>query len=255
MKRYNVFVAAFLCASALATAAAGAKTLVYCSEGSPENFTPAINTTGTSFDAARPVYNQLTEFERGTTNVVPGLAESWDGLRRTARRSPSICARASSSIPASTASSRRATSTPTTCSSRSSGSGRPDNPYAKVSGGNYDYFNDMDMPKLLEVDREDRRLHRDDEAQRAERADPRQSGDGFRHHRLGRIRRVPARRRARPSSSTRCRSAPARSQFVDYQKDAVIRYKAFDAYWGGKAQVRRSRLRHHARSRPRATPS
>ena len=40
MKRYNVFVAAFLCASALATAAAGAKTLVYCSEGSPENFYP-----------------------------------------------------------------------------------------------------------------------------------------------------------------------------------------------------------------------
>ena len=34
-----------------------AKTLVYCSEGSPENFTPAINTTGTSFDAARPVYD------------------------------------------------------------------------------------------------------------------------------------------------------------------------------------------------------
>ena len=33
---------------------ASAKTLVYCSEGSPENFTPAINTTGTSFDAARP---------------------------------------------------------------------------------------------------------------------------------------------------------------------------------------------------------
>ena len=27
--------------------AAGARTLVYCSEGSPENFTPAINTTGT----------------------------------------------------------------------------------------------------------------------------------------------------------------------------------------------------------------
>src|SRR5208337_901204 len=55
-----------------------AKTLVYCSEGSPENFTPAINTTGTSFDAARPVYNRLTEFKRGTTEVVPGLAESWD---------------------------------------------------------------------------------------------------------------------------------------------------------------------------------
>src|SRR6476661_10372909 len=63
--------------SALLIAPAGAKTLVYCSEGSPENFTPAINSTGTSFDAARPVYNKLVEFERGTTKVGPALAESW----------------------------------------------------------------------------------------------------------------------------------------------------------------------------------
>ncbi len=56
------------------SAALQAKTLVYCSEGSPENFSPALNTTGTSFDAARPVYNKLTEFERGSTKVVPGLA-------------------------------------------------------------------------------------------------------------------------------------------------------------------------------------
>src|SRR3954465_14751648 len=63
---------------------AEAKTLVYCSEGSPENFNPQINTTGTSFDAARPIYNQLVEFERGSTTVVPGVAERWgvsdDGL-------------------------------------------------------------------------------------------------------------------------------------------------------------------------------
>ena len=62
----------------LGAGVASAKTLVYCSEGSPENFTPPINTTGTSFDAARPVYNQLVEFERGTTKVIPGLAESWE---------------------------------------------------------------------------------------------------------------------------------------------------------------------------------
>src|SRR5271157_4120788 len=67
-----------LAALLVGAGAASAKTLVYCSEGSPENFTPAINTTGTSFDAARPVYNRLTEFKRGTTEVVPGLAESWD---------------------------------------------------------------------------------------------------------------------------------------------------------------------------------
>src|SRR5260370_31132492 len=70
----GVVLAALLAGAGLASA----KTLVYCSEGSPENFTPAINTTGTSFDAARPVYNRLTEFKRGTTDLVPGLAESWD---------------------------------------------------------------------------------------------------------------------------------------------------------------------------------
>ena len=62
----------------LGATAASAKTLVYCSEGSPENFTPAINTTGTSFDAARPVYDKLVAFKRGTTEVEPSLAESWD---------------------------------------------------------------------------------------------------------------------------------------------------------------------------------
>ncbi len=82
-----------LAALLLGSSHASAKTLVYCSEGSPENFQPAINTTGTSFDAARPIYNRLTEFKRGTTEVTPGLAEA--GTSPTAARpSPSICARA-----------------------------------------------------------------------------------------------------------------------------------------------------------------
>lgn len=55
------------------------KTLIYCSEGSPAGFDPAQFTAGTDFDAAAyPLYNGLVQFERGATNVVPGLAESWD---------------------------------------------------------------------------------------------------------------------------------------------------------------------------------
>ena len=55
--RFNkTLVAALLASSMLAAGAAQAKSLVYCSEGSPENFSPSMNTTGTSFDAARPVY-------------------------------------------------------------------------------------------------------------------------------------------------------------------------------------------------------
>ena len=68
--------------------------LVYCSEGSPENFAPSINTTGTSFDAARPVYNRLVQFKPGTTEVAPALAESWtvseDGKTFAAQRADAI---------------------------------------------------------------------------------------------------------------------------------------------------------------------
>src|SRR5881628_3802282 len=53
-------------------------TLVYCSEGSPEGFQPQFFSTGTTFDAASvPMFNRLVQFEIGTTNIVPGLAESW----------------------------------------------------------------------------------------------------------------------------------------------------------------------------------
>ena len=55
-----------------------AKTLIYCSEASPSGFNPATINSTTSTDTMRPVFNRLIEFERGTTNVVPGLAESWD---------------------------------------------------------------------------------------------------------------------------------------------------------------------------------
>ena len=67
-------------AACLALAAgAQAKTLVYCSEGSPEGFNPALYTSGTTFDASsRQLFNRLVEFERGTTKIVPALAESWD---------------------------------------------------------------------------------------------------------------------------------------------------------------------------------
>ena len=56
-----------------------AKTCVYCSEGSPEGFNPALYTAGTTFDAcSRTLFDKLVHFERGTTNIIPGLAESWD---------------------------------------------------------------------------------------------------------------------------------------------------------------------------------
>ena len=71
--------AAFSIAALCAMPAHAAGTVVYCSEGSPEGFQPQFFTTGTTFDAASvPMFNRLVEFELGTTNVIPGLAEKWD---------------------------------------------------------------------------------------------------------------------------------------------------------------------------------
>ncbi|MBX3621080.1 MAG: ABC transporter substrate-binding protein [Rhizobacter sp.] len=66
-------------------AAQAASTLIYCSEASPEGFDPGRYTAGTTFDAsAQPLFNRLVEFERGGTRIVPALAEKWtvsaDGL-------------------------------------------------------------------------------------------------------------------------------------------------------------------------------
>src|SRR4029077_2351427 len=70
------------------TVSAEAKTLVFCSEASPEGFNPQLFTSGTTFDASsKPVYNRLVEFERDGTKTVPTLAESFtvsdDGLTYT----------------------------------------------------------------------------------------------------------------------------------------------------------------------------
>jgi len=79
-----------LAASLLACmpAAHAASTLVYCSEASPAGFDPSQYTSGTDFDAsAETLFNRLTQFKRGGTEVEPGLATRWevsnDGLTYT----------------------------------------------------------------------------------------------------------------------------------------------------------------------------
>ena len=50
--------------------AKAAKTLIYCSEGSPAGFDPAQYTAGTDFDAsAYPIFNGIVQFKRGETEI------------------------------------------------------------------------------------------------------------------------------------------------------------------------------------------
>ena len=132
----------------LFAAGAHAKTLIFCSEGSPEGFTPSLYTAGTTFDASsRQIYNRLAEFELGTTKIIPGLAERWevsgDGLNYTFHL-------------------RRGVKFQTTKNFTPSRDFNADDvifsfmrqldkshPYHAVSGGAYEYFNGMSMPDLI----------------------------------------------------------------------------------------------------------
>ena len=79
--RKNAVIQALLAAGLIASTplASAAGNLVFCSEGSPAGFDPGLYTTGTDFDAAaETVFNRLSQFERGGTKVIPGLAEKWD---------------------------------------------------------------------------------------------------------------------------------------------------------------------------------
>ncbi|SET09172.1 dipeptide ABC transporter periplasmic-binding protein DppA [Thorsellia anophelis] len=125
-----------------------ANTLVYCSEASPEGFNPQLYTSGTTYDASSvPMYNRLIEFKLGTTEIEPGLAESWevseDGLVYTFKLRQGVKFHETDDF------------TPTRDFNaddvvfsfmRQKDSAHP---YHKVSGGTYEYFQGMGMGDLI----------------------------------------------------------------------------------------------------------
>ncbi|WP_246708137.1 ABC transporter substrate-binding protein [Bartonella sp. HY038] len=82
IKLKRLFSSALLATATLCTSnlgAAEAKTLVYCSEASPDGFDAARNFSGPSYDAsAWNIFDKLINVEIGTTNTKPGLATSWE---------------------------------------------------------------------------------------------------------------------------------------------------------------------------------
>jgi dipeptide transport system substrate-binding protein len=215
--------------------AASAKTLVYCSEGSPENFTSALNTTGTSFDTQRPMFDKLTMFERGTTHVIPGLAERWDispdGKTYTfhLRTGVKFHSGVNGFKPT-----RDFDADDVIWSFERQW--KPDHPYAKVSGGKYDYFNDMGLAKLLKLI-----TKVDDHTVRFELNAPDSTMLANLAMDFGAIQSAEyADFLAKQNRKEQFDQFPVGTgpfQFVMYQKDAVIRYKANKAYWGEKALV------------------
>jgi dipeptide transport system substrate-binding protein len=217
------------------SAAAEAKTLVYCSEGSPEGFDPAPYTAGTTFDAsARPVYNRLVEFERGTTSVIPGLAESWevsdDGLEYTFKLRQGVKFHTTDFF------------TPTRDFNADdvvfsfTRQQKQDDPWYGYAGGSWEYFTSMSMPDLLkEIVKVDDYtvkfvLNRPEAPMVANLAMAFASIMSKEY----------ADKLASDNKMEDLNQMPVGTgpfKFVAYQKDAVIRFQAHPDYWDGKQPI------------------
>ncbi len=235
MSKQLVGLAAGLVAAALLAGTANAKTLVFCSEGSPEGFDPALYTAGTTFDASsRQIFNKLVEFDRGTTKIVPALAESWsvsdDGKEYTFKLRKGV----------------KFHSTDFFTPSRDFNADdvvfsferqlKKDHPLHDYAGGAWEYFNGMDMPALLKdiakVDDHTVKfvLNRPEAPMIANLAMDFASIQSKEY----------ADKLAADDKAANLNQQPVGTgpfKFVTYQKDAVIRYKAHEGYWAGKAMI------------------
>lgn len=227
--------AALAVTTCLAWSAVEAKTLVYCAEGSPEGFNPAFYTAGTTFDASsKPVFNRLVEFERGTTNVIPGLAESWevsdDGLEYVFHLRKGVKFHSSDKF------------TPTRDFNADdvlftfNRQWKKDDPWHTVSGGTFEYFDGMSMPDLLkEIVKVDDNtvkfvLNRPEAPMIANLAMDFASIFSAEYAEKMKAAGTPEVIDLEPIGT-------GPFEFVAYQKDAVIRYEAFADYWDGKQPI------------------
>lgn len=221
---------------AYAGLASAAKTLVFCSEGSPEGFNPQFYTTAITMDAsAVPMYNRLVEFETGTTNIVPALAESWnvsaDGLTYTFKLRKGVKFHGNAKFrPARDFNADDVLFTWYRMAD-------PNHPFAKVTPGQtYAYFEDMGMAKIV-----DKLEKVDDYTVRFKLKHPEAPFLANLAMDFASILSAEYADKMKaagtPEVIDREAIGTGAFQFVSYQKDAVIRYKAFDQYWGGRPKI------------------
>lgn len=225
---------ALTAAALIATSGASAKTLVYCSEGSPENFYPGINTTGTSFDVSEQIYDGLVGFERGGTSVVPALAEKWmvskDGLEYVFQLRKGVKWHSNKNFQ------------PTRDFNADDvifmieRQWKESHPYFKVTSPNHSYFGDMGMPKLLKsVDKVDDYtvkivLNRPEAPFLADLA-MQWAGVQSKEYADAML------KAGTPEKIDQEPIGTGPFALVQYQKDAIIRFKAHPTYWAGKAKI------------------
>ena len=220
--------------ASLVSSAADAKTLVFCSEGSPEALNPQLVTTTTGMNAARPMFNMLVEFTPGTSRIVPSLAETWtisdDGTRYEFKLRAGVKFHANRIFKP-----KREMNADDVVFSLLR-QWKEDHPYHRVSGTGFDYFKDMGMPDLLKsVVKVDERTIRID-LTRAEAPFLANMAMAF-NAILSAEYADQLLRAGTPDVFDREPIGTGPFVYVAYQKDVAVRYRSFPDYWGGKVAI------------------
>ena len=235
MKNIRTLLATTVLATMLATTVQ-AKTLVYCSEGSPEGFDPGLYTAGTTFDASsRTVYNRLVEFKHGSTEIEPGLAESWtsseDGTEYTFKLRPGVKFQTTDFFTPS----RDFNADDVVFSfDRQLNADNPWNKY--VEGGAYEYADGMGFPDLIKSVEKVDDLTVKFTLTRPEAPFMADLAMDF----ASILSKEYADKLEADGNMAQMNQMPLGTgpfAFVAYQPDAVIRYKANDSYWHGKEAI------------------
>ena len=214
---------------------AHAKTLVYCSEGSPEGFTPAHFTAGTTFDAsARQVFDKLVHFERGTTKIIPGLAYHWevtpDGKTYTFLLREGVEFHTTRFFKPS----RPFNADDVLFSFKRQKD--KNHPYHKVSGASYEYFEAMGMSDLIKsIEKKDDytvvfHLTKPEAPFIANLGMPFASIHSAEYA-------DQMMKKGKPEQFDQKPIGTGPFVFVSYQKDSMIRFKAHPNYWQGRAAI------------------
>lgn len=217
-----------------AAPAHAAKTLVFCSEGNPDNLSPPLARTNTSFDVLNPVFDNLVRFDIATRSIVPSLAESWtisdDGLVYTFKLRPGVVFHTTDHF----SPSRALTAQDVLFSFDRQW--RADHPFHKVGGKTYDYFNDLSMPTLLKsIEAVDDLTVRFTltRPQAPFLADLSMAFTAITSAEYG----EQMLKAGTPEQFDQLPVGTGPFQMVAYRKDTSVRFRAFEGYWGGRAPL------------------
>lgn len=124
------------------------KTFIYCSEASPKTFNPQLALDGPTFNASsKTIYDRLLSFEHGGTQIVPGLAKSWNISKN--GKAVTLHLRKGVSFQKTPYFSPTRTFQADDVVFTFERMLKKNHPYHKIGGGLYKYFYAMNMHKIL----------------------------------------------------------------------------------------------------------